>query len=353
MTTSKGYDAGKMKFLNKKESTYEFIGRTKKNYGIQGYVNKLDSEPNSSNTISVSQVGAVHSQLRKNKWYSSQNMFVLTPKNDLMINLFVVASIDRVLSEYGGYSSYPTLVKLRKHKIKLPSKNGKIDFNFMEAFIAELDAQRIAELDAYLTLAGLKNYELTDKEKYALEKYRSINWNDYNLYDLFDVRSYKKRFDANKININEKGKHPYVVRTAYNNGIRAYINEDERYLNPGNTISFGQDTATMWYQEKPYFTGDKIKILAPKFEEFKKENAHFIITVMSKPFQKFSWGASSFSVKVINSQKIKLPVDKNGEIDFNYMEHLTQAIKKLVIKDVVKYSDRKLETTKEVLKYTR
>ena len=265
--------------------------------------------------------------------------------------LFIGSLIDNL--RYGGYSGYPRKETLKNDMIRLPLKDNEIDFDFMESFVAELDAQRVAELDAYLTLTGLKNYELTDKEKYALEKYRSINWNDYNLYDLFDVRSYKKRFDANKININEKGKHPYVVRTAYNNGIRAYINEDERYLNPGNTISFGQDTATMWYQEKPYFTGDKIKILAPKFEEFKKENAHFIITAMSKPFQKFSWGASSFSEKVISSQKIKLPVDKNGEIDFNYMENLTQAIKKLVIKDVVKYSDRKLETTKEVLKYTR
>lgn len=34
-----------------------------------------------------------------------------------------------------------------------------------------------------------------------------------------------------------------------NNVQRGYIIEDEKYLNEGNTISFGQDTATAYYQD--------------------------------------------------------------------------------------------------------
>ena len=56
---------------------------------------------------------------------------------------------------------------------------------------------------------------------------------------------------------------------------------------------------------------------------------------------------------VVKNKYIKLPVDSNGEIDFKYMENLTQAIKKLVIKDVVIYSDKKSKVTKDVLKYTK
>lgn len=75
-----------------------------------------------------------------------------------------------------------------------------------------------------------------------------VKWKKFKIGDLFEVNSYKKRFDANKVNILEEG-HPYVVRTALNNGIRGYLKEDEEFLNEGNTISFGQDTATMFYQE--------------------------------------------------------------------------------------------------------
>lgn len=136
---------------------------------------------------------------------------------------------------------------------------------------------------------------------------------------MFEVESYTKRFDANKVVIKEKGRYPYIVRTSSNNGQKGFIDEDEEYLNEGNTIAFGQDTATMFYQEKPYFTGDKIKVLKPKNNKFNKNNAQFFLAVMRKPFELFSWGSSSYNIEIIKSQKIVLPV-KDGEIDFDFME---------------------------------
>lgn len=136
---------------------------------------------------------------------------------------------------------------------------------------------------------------------------------------MFEVLTYKKRFDANKVTVNKIGKYPYIVRMSGNNGQKGFIDEDEIYLNDANTISFGQDTATMFYQEKPYFTGDKIKVLKPKFSEFNKQNAQFFIVAMHKPFSNFSWGTSSFNIEIIKRQTIQLPV-KDGKIDFDFME---------------------------------
>ena len=148
-----------------------------------------------------------------------------------------------------------------------------------------------------------------------------VKWGEFKIGDLFEVMSYKKRFDANKVNLVNVGGHPYIVRQSGNNGQKGYINEDELFLNEGNTISFGQDTATMFYQEFPYFTGDKIKILKPKTicKRFCKKNAQFFLAMMSKPFSTFSWGASSYSIDVIKAQTIYLPT-KNNEIDFDFME---------------------------------
>ncbi|MDD6911196.1 restriction endonuclease subunit S [Actinobacillus minor] len=155
---------------------------------------------------------------------------------------------------------------------------------------------------------------------------QQVKWAEYELQELFEVKTSKKRFDANKVRIGDIG-HPYVVRTATNNGIKGYLNEDEMYLNEGNTISFGQDTATMFYQEKPYFTGDKIKILKPRLTSFNKKNAQFFIPIMTRAFSSFSWGSSSFSEKIIKSQKLSLPIkpnvnlDKLARIDFDFMEN--------------------------------
>ena len=152
------------------------------------------------------------------------------------------------------------------------------------------------------------------------EKLQKVEWGDFKIGDLFEINTYKKRFDANKVKIFESGDFPYVVRTGLNNGIKGYIIEDEQFLNEGNTISFGQDTATMFYQEKPYFTGDKIKIVKSKDKRFNKNNAQFFILSMNKSFSSFTWGSSSYSVQIIQNQKIQLPI-KKGKIDYEFMEN--------------------------------
>ena len=152
------------------------------------------------------------------------------------------------------------------------------------------------------------------------EKLRAVKWGERKLGDLFEVVSYKKRFDANKVCVYETGRYPYIVRMGTNNGQKGYINEDTKYLNDGNTISFGQDTATVFYQEKPYFTGDKIKILKPKLHEFCKNNAQFFIVAMNLAFRSFSWGSSSFNMEIIKDVKLTLPLTPDGKIDFAFME---------------------------------
>ena len=152
------------------------------------------------------------------------------------------------------------------------------------------------------------------------EKLRTVKWGDYKLGDIFEVVSYKKRFDANKVCVYEAGQYPYIVRMGTNNGQKGYINENTKYLNDGNTISFGQDTATVFYQEKPYFTGDKIKILKPKFHEFCKNNAQFFIAAMNLAFRSFSWGSSSFNMEIIKDVKLTLPSTPDGKIAFAFME---------------------------------
>ena len=151
------------------------------------------------------------------------------------------------------------------------------------------------------------------------KKLRSVKWGEFKLGELFDVLSYKKRFDANKVSLVKNGGHPYIVRQSTDNGKKGNIDESVLFLNHGNTISFGQDTATMFYQEVPYFTGDKIKILKPKYVEFGKKNAQFFLASMRKTFSSFAWGSSRFNVETLKEQLIMLPIN-NGKIDFDFME---------------------------------
>jgi len=161
---------------------------------------------------------------------------------------------------------------------------------------------------------------------------------DYKIFsigEVFDISTPKKKFNANTVKFG--GKHRYVARGESNNGIRGYITESEEYLNPANTISFGQDTATMFYQNAPYFTGDKIKIFTLKGAELTREISIYLIATMKKSFVTFGWGKSSFNVNVLKAVNVALPVTAEGKIDFAYMERCIRELEAPRIRELDAY----------------
>lgn len=157
----------------------------------------------------------------------------------------------------------------------------------------------------------------------------------FKIGELFDVKTPKKKFNANEIQFG--GQYPYVARGVGNNGIRGYVTLDTQYLNEGNTLSFGQDTATIFYQIEPYFTGDKIKVLHFKRGVLDAHLACFLITSMRKAFANFSWGSSSFSEEVINNTLIYLPTTAAGDIDFAFIEERVRELEEERVRELEAY----------------
>lgn len=98
------------------------------------------------------------------------------------VRLFFASAINKNQILFTAYSENATN-KLPEVTIELPTKNGNIDYEFMESFIAELEAQRIAELEAYLLATGLDDYNLTTEEKQVLEDFESekFAWREFSL----------------------------------------------------------------------------------------------------------------------------------------------------------------------------
>lgn len=171
------------------------------------------------------------------------------------------------------------------------------------------------------------------------QKLKEVKWGEFKLGKLFEILSSKKRFDANKVQILPQGKYPYIVRLGSNNGQKGYINEDVKYLNDGNTISFGQDTATVYYQENPYFTGDKIKVFKPRFAGFNKRIAPFFLSAIKRAFCGFSWGGSSFDVSIIAERNLSLPVVDSGDLNLAFMESFMSELEQERILQIKAYMD--------------
>lgn len=381
ISNSKGVNANQVEF----GGSYPYVTRTEKDNGIAGYIyaDNLD-KINPANTISFGQ-DTWTLFYQSEPYFTGNRVKVLKLKDENFklteeVALYLITAMKKVLVGL-TWGTSKNEVNFENRTICLPvTSSGEIDWQYMQERIAELEQERIAELEHYLVASGLNDYELTEEDKSILAT-ELFNGDDatelpsenscrkearkFRVVDLFEVKTPVKKFNASSVEITDKIGHPYVVRSSTNNGIKGYINEDEKYLNEGNTFSFGQDTATIFWQEKPFFTGDKIKILKPKFS-CNSEIANYIMNGIAMAFCYFSWGTQSFKVSVIEDAELLLPIQTDidsdpiidpentyhpeGYIpDWSFMENYIRAVEKVVIKDVVDWKDEEIKKTKELV----
>lgn len=373
------------KVYGQPQKTYEvgttpYVTGAKDNNGVVGFVKADEASISKGNCISVDPITGLSCYQPVDfvgRGFSGASINLLYNDNlDEKTALFMCSSIEKVASSVAAYTNLFNSTRLANAKIIVPVIENPnpdheytvddIDWQYMRDRITELERDRITELDAYLQSTGLNDYELTEDDKKILflsEKRASdengtlednsedeVRFDEFALggdNGLFNIYSPKKRFNANAITFG--GKYPYVARGSSNNGIRGYITEDEKYLSPAKSLSFGQDTATVYYQPDAYFTGDKIKVMVLNNRELTPELAEYFIATIARAFSTFAWGQSSFNENIIKSMKIELPIKSDGTPDFDYMERYIRAMEKVVIADVVKYKDKVIETTKKVV----
>ena len=222
--------------------------------------------------------------------------------------------------------------------------DGAIDFDFMESFIAELEAERVAELSAYLTVSGLDNYELSSEEESVLKNFQSLKWDTYNLEKLFGKATRGKRLKGDD---RIAGTLPFVTAGEASEGISAYIsNEVEVFEKNTTTIDmFGSA------KYRNYIYGGDDHIAVVHTENLPKYASIFVTTAIHKSSHngQFDYG-HNFYAKDADALYISLPVNEAGNPDYDKMAIIISAIHKLVIKDVVAYSNRKIKATKAVVK---
>ncbi|HEX9961227.1 MAG TPA: restriction endonuclease subunit S, partial [Pyrinomonadaceae bacterium] len=268
-------------------------------------------------------------------FYSKQGSNIYTLRSYFLnkkLAKFIISAINSIIGnlEYGKN----TASRLIKYKIQLPTKNGKIDFEFMESFIAELEAERTAELEAYLLATGLKDYTLTAEEQKVLDDFDNLNWGAFNLEKLFGKSTRGKRLkSADRIS----GDLPFVTAGETDEGISAFIGNDVNVFSE-NTITIDMFGSAK-YRNYKYGGDDHIAVVHT--ESLPKHASIFVTTAIHKSSYngQFNYGRN-FYAKDADVLNISLPV-KQQEPDYEIMETFISAIQKLVIKEVVLFVDRK------------
>ena len=288
------------------------------------------------------------------------NVKVLLPSiNNIRCLLWIVTAWQKQIPNLG----YARHWKIAKNCIvELPTKDGEIDFNFMESFVAELEAQRVAELSAYLTVSGYDNYELSAEELDALQRFAELdddNWGTYIVGNLFEKVATKKLPHKAK----ELPKQPtddYVLpcltSSFQNQGLNYYAPKaGATVLENVISIPSNSDVYRAYYQTRDFTVLSDAYAIRWKSGEVELSPNQYLFMVMCinkvTDLPIYSYKNKLGGWNVVKNKDIKLP-EKDGKIDFAFMETFISAIKKLAIKEVVIYSDRKIAATKEVVSKT-
>ena len=319
--------------------------------GVMGFSNLEANNIGNSISCSDTTLGADTMYYQKDDFIGYQHIqhFVpkFTPFNRSIA--FMIISATRVATSNAGYDYAHKFNRdeMNKTMIHLPTKDGKIDFDFMESFIRELEEERIRELAAYLKVSGLDNYELSSSESKALADYPSLEFKKFPVTDVFDIKNTANILSSEIVD--NSGTTPYLCASTENNAVSSYITYDNKYLEEGNCIFIGGKTFVVSYQEKDFFSNDShnLALYLKNGDRTKLTQLYLATCVFKSLSHKYSWGNSVSKAK-INSDLISLPA-KDGKPDFSTMATLISAVQKLVIKNVALYADRKIEATKTVV----
>jgi len=321
-----------------KDGDVPLISNSSTDNGIMGYSNLQANNKGNTITCSDTTLGAETMFYQEEDFigYSHIQHFIpkIKPFNKMVASVIISASRVATSKKY-DYGNKYNRVAMKKTKIQLPTKNEKIDFEFIEKFMTELELERIRELEAYLLASALKDYTLTNEEKEVLENFErgEIEWNEFNLKKLFGKSTRGKRLKSSDRVL---GILPFVTAGEANEGISAFVGNDITVFSENTTTidMFGSAK----YRNYKYGGDDHIAVV--NTENLSKFASIFTTSAIHKSSYtgEFHYGRN-FYAKDADELNISLPA-KNQQPNYELMETLISAIQKLVIKDVVLYVDK-------------
>ena len=275
-----------------------YIGSIDSNNGVANYIGQ---EPiHAGNTISLSYNGSVGEAFYQPiPFWATDDVNVLYFRDkSIDFNRYIALFICTVLKQEKYRYCYGrkwVLDSMNETIIKLPTKNNKPDWQFMEEYIKSLH---------YETISTDNKFEeklMLDKENWGLFTFGKLISED----NIYKAKAYSKI--ELEVSITKKdGYLPFVSRTDENNGVDCYVSEDDfSNVEKGNAITIGDTTSTIAYHSTPFVNGDHIIVI--RADWLNKYVGMFIVSLLKKERFRYSYGRA-FLMDSIKSTRLLLPI---------------------------------------------
>lgn len=303
---------------------YSVISAQTNNNGIIGYTDCEDRDFIYDDKLTLGNRGSYKCFYQKGEFYAGNNVIVFDEKFTMnkFHKLFIATLINKL--NFCGYTKYPTKTNIVKETLLLPFKNDEPDWDFMEEFIKGIEEKYILNVDKYnqenidkaLSVTGLTTADLNGN----LEVKPADRYEEFRVGDLFDVSTIRGVNNESLNNDYSKGKYRYITRTSLNNGISSITGKiGSLEIQKSNTFSLGLLGMNFFFQTEPWYAGQFVRNISPKFEINRPLSLYFgtLFNKRSKSYQ--SVLIRDFD-KIFKNEKILLPAIDENTPDFDYME---------------------------------
>lgn len=312
------------------KGNYPYISATAKNNGNSDFISNTNNSVH-SDIISVNSNGSVgyafyHPYLS----IVSSDCIIIKLKNNKnknkSISLFIVNQIMHQKDIY-SYNYKLSEDRLKNLPILLPvDDEGNIDFDFIEDFISEQYKSKLLKYKLFLekSISNLKFKEVPSL--------KSKTWQEFLIDEIFDIED-GVRLKSEDM---EKGNIPFIGATSLNNGVTHYVSNINDSLDC-NVLGVNYNGSVLETFYHPYYClfSDDVKRFHLKNYEDNKYVLLFFKNILKQQQPIFNFNYK-FNKDRMKKQKILVPVDKNNEPDYKYME---QYMINLELKALTKYKN--------------
>ena len=166
-------------------------------------------------------------------------------------------------------------------------------------------------------------------------KLTDVEWGEFKVGDIFEI------FTGSLIDNPKSGTIPRITATDVNNGVAMFTSryeEKARYFSNFISVSF---LGSVFYHKDTVSLDMKIHGIKPCRYELKSESALFLIPLIKNFSFKYSYGYQ-LSTRILVNQKLMLPIDFQGQPNWQFMEDYIKQEQKQQAQKIIDYYERKL-----------
>jgi len=284
-----------------------YISSKSTNNGIDGYIANGYTDENCISFACYGCIGEVF--YHSGKVWVSDNcnaIYLRNRKLNADIAMFLISIFYKEKYKF-SYGMTGKKERLKTFKIKLPINESELpDWQWVENYIKNI-IPKLPQKAKSVWNNSFDKKAISDK-KFSLN---TENWKWIELKNIFKMERGVRLTKPNR----EKGNIPLITAGLENEGVAEYISNEEmkRYQNAITIDMFGN----CFYREYAFCCDDNILVLSNA--NLNKYSGLFLSTIINFDEYKFAYGRQ-YRQKNFKQHKIKLPVNQQGNIDYQKME---------------------------------